>query len=142
MILPDVNMLVYAFRQDAIEHELAREWLLQEVSSGMRYGVSPLVLSALVRITTNPRIFKTPSTLDEAFAFCGFLLGQPNCEAVEPGAAHWSIFEDLCRRTGTTGPLVTDVWLAALAIERGCEWITFDRDYSRFPGLKWRTPTR
>ena len=142
MILPDVNVLVYAFRQDALEHELAREWLGREIASGVRFGVSPLVLNALVRITTNPRVFKMASTLDEAFAFCNALLEQPNCEAVEPGAGHWKIFEELCRATRTTGPLVTDAWFAALAIERGCEWITFDRDYGRFPGLKWRAPAR
>ena len=141
MILPDVNVLIYALRKDAIDHELARDWLTETVSSGIRYGISPLALGAVVRIVTNARVFKEPSSLDEAFAFSDFLLEQPNCERVEPGEQHWSVFKRLCEVSRTTGPRVSDVWYAALAIERGCEWITFDRDYGRFPGLKWRLPS-
>ena len=140
MILPDVNVLVYAFRTDAVEHELCRDWLLHIVSDGGRYAMSPLALNAVVRITSNARAFKTPNELGEIFRFCDFLLGRPNCQIVEPGARHWELFKNLCMATKTTGPRVTDAWFAALAIEWGCEWITFERDYARFPGLKWRTP--
>ena len=66
--------------------------------------------------------------------------GQPNCQIVEPGERHWDIFKRLCIETKTHGPRVTDAWYAALAIEWGCEWITFDRDYARFPELKWSAP--
>ena len=59
---------------------------------------------------------------------------------VEPGAGHWAIFERLCHATSTIGPRVTDAWFAALAIEHGCEWVTTDRDFARFPGLKWSMP--
>ena len=104
------------------------------------FGLSPLVLGVVVRITTNPRIFKTPSSIEEAFGFCGDLLGQPHSEIVEPGSRHWSIFQRLCVETNTRGPLVSDAWFAALAIESGSEWVTLDRDYARFPGLNWREP--
>ena len=141
MILPDVNVLIYAFRQDATHHSICNPWLTGVVSGDAAFGLSPLALSALIRITTNARIYKTASTVAEAFTFCEYLSGQPNCQIVEPGERHWEIFRRLCMDTSTHGPRVTDAWFAALAIEWGCEWITMDRDYARFPGLKWRTPT-
>jgi predicted nucleic acid-binding protein len=64
---------------------------------------------------------------------------QPHCQIIEPGPRHWSIFTGLCRSANAYGNLVPDAWLAALAIESGCEWITNDRDYARFKGLRWRT---
>jgi hypothetical protein len=75
------------------------------------------------------------------FGFCEDLMGQPNCQLVTPGERHWSIFRRLCLEASIVGPRVTDAWYAALAIEHGCEWITFDRDFARFSGLKWRTPS-
>jgi len=140
MILPDVNVLIYAFREDTPHHATCRSWLLDVVAGDARFGLSPLALSAVVRITTNRRIFTTPSIVGEALAFCDDLLEQPHCELVEPGERHWHIFCRLCTETGTRGPRVTDAWFAALAIESGCDWITFDRDFARFPGLRWRQP--
>lgn len=141
MILPDVNVLIYAFRRDVPQHSVCRPWLDAVVRGDARFGISPLSLSAVVRITTSPRFHPTPGDIDEAFRFCDNLLGQPHCHFVEPGARHWDIFQRLCTETDTRGPRVTDAWYAALAIESGCEWITFDRDYARFPGLKWAAPT-
>ncbi len=140
MILPDVNVLIYAFRKDVPQHELCRPWLEQVVAGDARFGVSPLALAAVVRITTGPRVYRRPSTLDEAFGFCQDLLDQPHCQVVEPGERHWESFRRLCIETDTRGARVTDAWFAALAIEWGCEWITLDRDYARFPGLKWQVP--
>src|SRR5258707_3295939 len=140
MILPDVNVLIYAFRQDLPQHAICRSWLAGVVSSDARFGLSPVVLSAVVRITTNPGAFKIPSEIDEAFGFCENLLGQPHGQIVEAADRHWDIFKRLCVDTDTRGSRVTDAWFAALAIESGCEWITFDRDYARFPGLKWQVP--
>ena len=140
MILPDVNVLIYAFRPDVPRHATCRRWLVDVVSGDARFGLSPMVLSAVVRITTNARVFRTPSPLDEAFGFCDDLLGQPHCQIVEPGERHWANFRRLCRETGTRGSRITDAWFAALALEWGCEWITCDRDFARFPGLKWSVP--
>jgi toxin-antitoxin system PIN domain toxin len=140
MILPDVNVLIYAFRRDVPQHAVCRPWLDRVVSGEDVFGISPLTLAAVVRITTHPRIAKQPSTLEEAFGFCDDLLRQPHCQIVEPGERHFDIFKRLCLETDTRGPLVTDAWYAALAIEWGCEWITLDRDYARFPGLKWQVP--
>ena len=140
MILPDVNVLIYAFRKDVPEHAICRPWLDRTILSDARFGISRLVLGAVVRITTDRRVYANPSPLDQAIGFCEDLLGQPNCEVIEPGEYHWEIFKRLCIETHTTGRRITDVWYAALAIEWGCEWITFDRDYARFPGLKWQVP--
>jgi toxin-antitoxin system PIN domain toxin len=142
MILPDVNVLIYAFRQDSDYHAICRSWLEREIASDARYGISPLALSAVVRITTNLNFTTGPSTLAEAFTFCDYLRGQPNCEIVEPGERHWGIFKRLCLDTGTRGRRVTHAWFAALAIEWGCEWVTMDRDYAWFPGLRWAVPTK
>lgn len=141
MVLPDVNVLVYAFRGDVPEHRLASSWLRAVMSSSEVLGLSPLVLSAVIRITTNPRYFGTPSASEEAFHFCGYLLAHPTRQLVEPGERHWDIFKRLCLATNTRGRRVTDAWFAALAIEWGCEWISFDRDFARFPGLKWSRPS-
>lgn len=104
------------------------------------YGVSELVLSSFVRVVTNPKVFNAPTLLEEAIAAAERLRGQPNCVLVSPGPMHWEIFVRLCRETAAKGNLVTDAFLAALAIESGAEWITTDRDFSRFGGLRWRHP--
>ncbi|HEX3664342.1 MAG TPA: type II toxin-antitoxin system VapC family toxin [Rhizomicrobium sp.] len=142
MILADVNVLIHAFRRDSAEHRDCKPWLDGIVEGEAQFGASPLALAALVRITTNPRIFREPSAIAESFAFCNNLLSQPNCERVLPGQRHWAIFHRLAHETATRGPRIADAWFAALAIEHGCTWITYDRDYARFPGLDWREPGR
>lgn len=140
MILPDVNVLIYAFRPDVAQHALCRNWLQDIVDDRAHFGISPLALAAVVRVTTNRRVYSNPSSFEDVFKFSSYLLNQPHCQIVEPGERHWEIFRRLCIETETRGPRVTDAWYAALAIEWGCEWITLDRDYARFPGLRWRTP--
>ena len=141
MTLADVNVLIYAFRRDAPHHQICRNWLENTISGTARFGISTLVLSGVVRVVTNPRAFKMPSACEEAFEFCDNLIHQPNCQIVDPGEKHWSIFKHLCIETGTSGARATDAWFAALAIESGCEWVTLDRDFARFPGLKWHPPS-
>jgi toxin-antitoxin system PIN domain toxin len=141
MILPDVNILINAFREDAPQYSVCRPWLDDIVLGNERFGLSPLALAAVVRVTTNRRTYVNPSPLNEVFGFCEDLVSQPHCQIVEPGERHWDIFKRLCIETNTRGATVTDAWYAALAIEWGCEWITLDRDYARFPGLRWRLPT-
>lgn len=140
MILPDVNVLIYAFRRDAARHRICKPWLDCVVRSDRPFAISPLVLAAVVRIATNPRIFREPSPPAEAFEFCNNLLAQPHVERAVPGERHWDIFDRIVRETSTRGLRVSDAWFAALAIERGHAWITYDRDYARFPGLDWREP--
>jgi uncharacterized protein len=140
MVPPDVNILIYAFRIDSPFFERCSAWLRDTIHGESAFGVSPLALSGLVRITTNPRLFPQPSTHAEAFEFCEDLMSQPNCQLVEPGRRHWDILRRVCEDSNTSGSRVSDAWYAALAIEHGCEWITLDRDFARFRGLRWRAP--
>lgn len=140
MILPDVNVLLYAFRSDSVDHTRYLGWLGAVVNGDEAYGMSPQVLASVVRIATHPRIYAAPSRREEALSFARVLLEQPTCTLVQPGSRHFALFEDLCRRASATGNLVQDAWLAALALEHGCEWISTDGDYARFPGLRWRRP--
>ena len=139
MILPDVNVLVCAFRTDAAKHMAACSWL-NSATSGTDYAMSPQVLCSFIRITTNRRVFAHPDPLDDSLRFAEVLRNRSNCHIVEPGPQHWQIYRDLCRQSKATGDLTQDAWFAAMAIESGCEWITLDRGYARFPGLRWRTP--
>jgi toxin-antitoxin system PIN domain toxin len=140
VILPDVNVLLYAFRGDSANHAACRTWLDSVVNGDEAYGMAPQVLASVVRIATHPRIFASPSRLEDALRFARVLLEQPTCNVISPGPRHFSIFENLCRQARATGNLVQDAWCAALAVESGCEWITTDGDYARFPGLRWRRP--
>lgn len=140
MILPDVNILVYAHREDAGRHVEFRRWLEGALQGPEPLGVSELVLSGFVRVVTHPRIFDPPTPLMDALAFAELLRTHPACVPVRPGARHWTLFADLCRDSGARGNLVADAYLAALAIEHGCEWVTTDRDFARFRGLRWRHP--
>ena len=140
MILPDVNVLVYAHRQDTPDHQGWLGWLESEVNSDSAFGLSDLVVSGFIRIVTHPKVFKSPSTLDQAMTFASELRERPNCIPIAPGRNHWRIFRRLCESVGARGNLVPDAYLAAMAIEHGCEWITADHDFSRFAGLRWRHP--
>jgi toxin-antitoxin system PIN domain toxin len=140
VILCDVNVLLYAFRADSERHEEYRRWLVGHLTGPENVGVSDLVVSAMVRIATHPRVFRYPSAPAEAFAFAEALRSRPNAVPVAPGSRHWDIFRDLCEKSGAKGNLVPDAYFAALAIESSCEWITTDRDYARFPGLTWAHP--
>jgi len=140
MVLLDANVLVYAHRSDVPNHTAFRHWLEGIINGDGAFGVSDLVLSGFLRVVTHPRVFDPPSSLADALAICAEVRGPPNCVEVRPGPRHWEIFVKLCRASEAKGNIVPDAFLAALAIESGSEWITTDRDYSRFPGLKWRHP--
>ncbi len=140
MVLIDVNILLYAFRSDSPDHKAYRNWLESVVNSEEPYGLADAALASFVRIATHPRIFTPPAPLEEALRFAGALRERPNCVPVSPGPRYWEIFARLCKAAGAKGNIVADAAFAALAVETGCEWVTTDRDYSRFPGLKWRHP--
>lgn len=140
MILFDVNVLLNAHRTGQEHHRIARQLLEAVVNAPAPFAVSELVLSAFVRIATNPRAFAVPTPLDDAFRFADSLLRRPNARIVRAGERHWPIFEELCRRTQARGALIADAQHAALALEHGCDWISFDRDFAKFPDLRWRHP--
>ncbi|HUP62190.1 MAG TPA: type II toxin-antitoxin system VapC family toxin [Thermoanaerobaculia bacterium] len=140
MILADVNVLIYAHREDAADHARFRDWMQNLIAGPEAFAVSDLILSGFLRVVTHPRIFSPATPLARAVEFCDFLRERRNAVPIRPGERHWKIFTDLCSASRATGNLLADAYLAALAIESGCEWITTDRDYSRFPGLRWRHP--
>jgi toxin-antitoxin system PIN domain toxin len=140
VILLDVNVLVYAHREETDRHEEYRRWLEEQLDSSISCAVSDLVLSGCLRIITHPRIFNPPTPMGQAIAFVGELREHGNLVVLAPGPRHWQIFLDLCRRFQARGNLVADAYHAALALETGAEWITTDRDYARFPGLRFRHP--
>lgn len=140
MLAPDVNVLVYAHREELPEHESYLRWLEATVGGDGAFGLFELVASGFIRVVTHPRVFRTPTPLAVALEFVAELQARPNCVPVRPGGRHWGIFERLCRENGVRGNLVADAYLAALAIESGCEWVSSDRDFSRFGGLRWRHP--
>ena len=140
MILPDVNVLVYAHREDTDRHAEFRSWLEHVLRGPAAYGLSDLVLSGFLRVVTHSKIFERPTPLAEAMAFVTAVRDRKHRVSVHPGPRHWEIFRDLCENSGSRGNLVPDAYLAALAIESGAEWITTDRDFTRFPGLRTRHP--
>jgi toxin-antitoxin system PIN domain toxin len=143
MFVPDVNVLIYAHRTDSSsDHAAYAEWLTELAIGFEPFALSSLALSGLVRIVTNPRIFRRPSTVDEVFGFIDELVVRPNARVIHPGPRHLEIFEDLCRRSGATGKLAADAQHAAVAVEHGCTLISTDSDFDRFPGLRWRHPLR
>lgn len=140
MRLVDVNVLVYGFREDAPGHLAHRAWIEKLVAGDEAYAVSSHVLAGFLRVVTHPRVFHPPTPLEAALEFAEAFRNRPNALPVAPGERHRDIFMRLCREGGATGNLVPDAWLAALAIEWGCEFVTTDRDFARFPGLRWRHP--
>jgi len=140
MDLIDVNVLVHAYREDAPRHAGLRTWLEKLIYSDSAFAVADLVLSGFIRVVTHPRVFDPPTPLPQALEFAEAVRAQPNCMVVMPGARHWSIFTRLCTEADARGNLVPDAYLAALAIESGCELVSTDRDFTRFRDLRWRSP--
>ncbi|MBN1653066.1 MAG: type II toxin-antitoxin system VapC family toxin [Deltaproteobacteria bacterium] len=138
MILCDVNVLLYALIEQSEHHKRCLRLLEDLRRGGQRFGVSELVLAAVIRIATNPKVFKPVPEPVLVFAFVDALRDHPMAVRIEPGKRHWRLFRDLILSTGIRGSETTDAYFAALAIEHGCEWWTADADFSRFPGLNWR----
>jgi uncharacterized protein len=140
MILFDVNVMILAANTHADNHLAYKAWFTKLVEASEPFGVADIVLSAFIRITTNRKVFPNVSTPQAAIAIADKIRSQPNCVVISPGPRHWQIFVDLCQTANAQGNLVPDAYLAALAIESGSEWITADRGFARFPGLRWRHP--
>jgi len=131
---------VYAFHEGSPDHRRYRDWLTAASTSYEPIGLAEIVMSGFVRVATHPRVFTPPAPVERALEFADALFAQPSAVLVAPGQRHWEIYERLCISAGAKGNLVSDAFIAALAIESGCELITTDRDFSRFPGLRWRHP--
>jgi toxin-antitoxin system PIN domain toxin len=141
VIFPDVNVLVYAYREDSKHFDICGPWLRRILERGEPIALSSQTLSSLIRIASSRRIYAPPSPVEHVIGFCEDLLSNDHCHVIAPAERHWNIFTSLLKETGTTGPMVTDAWLAALAIEWNCEFVTMDRDFSRFSKLRWKSPS-
>jgi uncharacterized protein len=139
MVMPDVNVLVYAHREETHAHKRYAAWVTSMAEGPEPFALSEFVLHGFLRIVTNSRIFDPPSTLRQAFQFIDALTERPGCCLSRAGPEHWRIFRGLCEHGNLRGKLVADASHAALAIESGCEWVTADTDFARFaPALRWR----
>ncbi len=133
-------MVVYAYTRQATRHQEYRSWVSQVLQGPAAFGYSELVLSGFMRFVTHPKVFDLPSAIDDALAFCEAIRSRPNAVLIAAGPRHWRIFVDLCRKVGAKGNVVPDAYLAALAIESGNDWVTADRAFGRFQGLRCRHP--
>jgi toxin-antitoxin system PIN domain toxin len=135
VILLDVNVLVAAHRADHHAFKIARPFVATLVHGRDMFGVPQIVLQSVVRIVTLP-IFA--GTLQEVLLFCEMIQLSPACRIIHPTATHWETFTRLCLGAGAKGNVVAGAYLAAFAVDRDDEWVTLDRDFARFPGLRWR----
>jgi hypothetical protein len=140
MLMPDVNVLVYAHRADETVHEAYAEWLRQTVDGREPFALSVLVAVGFLRVVTSPRIYAEPTPMPVAVAAIEQLASHPRCRLVAPGERHLADVLALCRVTGASGKAVADAQHAALAIAEGCTWATRDADFGRFAphGLRWQ----
>jgi uncharacterized protein len=140
MLLPDVNVLIYAHRRESPEHDRYADWLKRLAEGREPFALSELGASGFVRIVTNPRIWDEATPTDDALEFIERLRTRSNARLLTHGPASWDIFAELCRAARARGKLVADAYHAALAIEHGCELVTADSDFARFAGLRHRHP--
>jgi toxin-antitoxin system PIN domain toxin len=136
----DANVLLYAVNRDSVHHGSAREWLDGELSSGGTVAFVWMSMLAFVRLATHPSVFPSPLSIEDAMATVRAWLEQPNAVVVEAGPRHADLLTSLLGIVGSGGNLVNDAHLAAIAIEHRGEVISFDNDFARFEGVRWRSP--
>ena len=139
MKISDANLLIYAYNESAEQHQKAKKWLLKCLSSPEIFGLSWQIITAFLRISTNPKSFPLPFTLVEAIEIVEDWLAQPQVKILVPTEKHWEIFKQLIIEVQTHGAMM-DAHLAALAIEHGAILATTDRDFARFSTVKTINP--
>jgi toxin-antitoxin system PIN domain toxin len=140
MILPDVNTLLYAVNTASEQHAVALGALRHGLEDQRGVALAWTALLAFLRLSTRRGIFPRPLSIEEALSVIEQWLGHRHARVVHPGERHSEILGRLLKSAGTAGNLTTDAHLAALAIEHGATILTFDRDFARFPGLRWTLP--
>ena len=140
MIVPDVNLLLYAHLTAFPDHERARVWWKELLDGSKSVGVSPIAIFGFVRISTNRRMVRQPLAVETAADLVESWLERPQVELIHPGPRHVETALRLLREVGTAGDLTTDAQLAALAIENNGELHSADTDFARFSGLRWFNP--
>lgn len=142
MIVPDLNLLVYAYNLDAPHHHAARAWWEELLNGQVRVGLPWAVSLGFVRLMTHRTVLARPMAATEAVQRVRDWLARPQVEILDPGPRHLTILEGLLRAAGAAGSLTTDAHLAALAIEHQAELHSNDADFRRFAGLRWFDPIR
>lgn len=140
MIVPDLNLLIYATNLDAPFHESARRWWEGCLQGEEAVGLAWVVLLGFVRLTTRQGILPSPLTFAQAAGLVDEWLAQPPTVVVHPGDRHWSIVKELLSPLGSAANLTTDAHLAAIAIEHRATLHSADGDFGRFPGLRCINP--
>ena len=140
MLLLDVNVCVYAFRRESRRHEDFKAWLEHALSGPEPVGLPEQVLASMIRLVTNHRIYKEPSTPTAVLSFCDALLEAPAAMRVRPGEHHWRIFHGLVSEHGLRGNDIPDAYLAALALEQRATLVTTDRGFARYEGVRMLDP--
>jgi toxin-antitoxin system PIN domain toxin len=140
VIVLDANLLLYAYDNTMPQHEAARLWLKATFSANELIGLPWQTISAFLRIATDSRLPGKRSTIEEAVTIVQQWMELKNVRLLAPGERHWSIFQRMLIEGQVRGPMTTDAQLAALTIEFGGILYTNDRDFARFPGLRWVNP--
>lgn len=141
-LLMDVNVLVYAHREDVRDHLAYRQWLERVINSNTSYAYSELVLSGFIRIVTHKKIFELPSSLTNAVDFVEQIRSAQQAVSLVPGAKHWSFFLQCVKSISASGNDIPDAYHAALAMEWNCDWVTTDQGFRRFKGLRVKHPLK
>ena len=142
MILPDVNLLIYAYNRRAPHHAEARSWWEGLLNGTEPVGIPWAVVCGFLRIMTHPSVLEPPLSVERALEPVRAWLDRPLVQVLTPGPRHLEILQELLAGVGVAGNLTTDAHLAAIAIEHRCELHSNDTDFGRFPGLRWRDPLR
>ncbi|MDE0680359.1 MAG: type II toxin-antitoxin system VapC family toxin [Gammaproteobacteria bacterium] len=142
MIIPDINLLVYAHDSRSRQHAAAKSWWEGLMNGTEAVGLPWAVILGFVRITTNRRILDNPLDVAGACRRVRSWLARPQVILIEPGVRHADLFFRMLESAGTAGNLTTDAHLAALTIEHQAKLHSTDADMVRFSGLKWLNPLR
>jgi toxin-antitoxin system PIN domain toxin len=140
VILIDAHLLLYAYNSSSEDHAKAKQCLENLLSGTEPVALCWPVILAFIRIATNPRAFPRPLSRSEAAIFVSEWLAQPQTIILGPGEQHWAILQRTLSQGKASGPLVSDAHLAALAIEHGATLYSTDRDFARFPTLRFENP--
>jgi uncharacterized protein len=140
VIIPDVNLLLYAVIDAFPQHQKAREWWEEVMNSNELIGLTDPAIFGFLRISTNPRLIKPPLAVEEAAGHIEGWFAEPNVRWAVPGPHHHALALGYLRSVGTGGNLTTDVQLAAIAAENDAAIYSNDADFARFDGVRWVNP--
>ncbi len=140
MIVPDVNLLVYAYNEDAPRHAAARSWWERVLSGDELVGLPWAVLHGYIRLMTHARILAEPLSAEEAVADVESWLAQSVSTILEPGRRHLPLLRQFLVAAGRGGSMTTDAVIAAITVEYQATLFSNDLDFGRFPGLRWENP--